>query len=502
MRWGRYFPSSESMKLNLPSFNVRGLNDDAVVSTMRSYLTDCRPSLDIFILQEHKTRGTALLSLDERLWQHATAFYIEATAGYGHTPRDPGEGCSGILTLLHPRWASRIGVTCTLLGNRFHWFTLTGLRGGDIGFASIYAPNGSYGRCLLWEAMAQSLPFKCRWLLLGDFNMVESRGDKTQPTTTMIPQRERLLFASIKDAFQVKDNPRSLLSQRFFWNNNRPGEGRSVSWLELIYLFHRTLGESHRSLLDYRIKGNVTRSDHLPVIATLQLAHQTTRQSYWKMNVSWIDDAAPAITRIWQEADLSLSFFAKMRLPTCFYGGFCKHKARGYKLDEDGLLQDLDAATWLAQASPTDEAALAHFATCRTTLENQARKLAGKTIRNRVIWKAKGDLVSMEFFRAVQDRSAASSISALRNLQGNRLTDRPNLEQQALEFYQNLYAPIPAHPLHAQLKRRLLDITPPTFQSRFTTDVLARLGYVPDKQEVRPALYALPSRALGQTRWS
>lgn len=186
------------MKLNLLSFNVRGLNLDSAVDTMKTYIQNCRPALDIVTLQEHKVRGAPLHSLGDRLWRQATAFPTEATAGYGHDPLDPGAGCGGVITLIHPRWARHIGTSGTVLGNRLHWFILTGLPGGDIGFANIYAPNDSFGQCLLWEAMTHELPNTCRWVLLGDFNMVESRTDKTRQNSSMIPHRERILFDAMK----------------------------------------------------------------------------------------------------------------------------------------------------------------------------------------------------------------------------------------------------------------------------------------------------------------
>lgn len=72
------------MKLQLLSFNARGLNEDAVVDTMKAYTMAHRTSLDILAIQEHKTRGSVLTHLGGRIWRDATAFGLEASVGYGH----------------------------------------------------------------------------------------------------------------------------------------------------------------------------------------------------------------------------------------------------------------------------------------------------------------------------------------------------------------------------------------------------------------------------------
>lgn len=55
------------MKLNLLSFNVWGLNEDAALDLMKLYLMNHQPSLDIVALQEHKIQGQALPRLGERI---------------------------------------------------------------------------------------------------------------------------------------------------------------------------------------------------------------------------------------------------------------------------------------------------------------------------------------------------------------------------------------------------------------------------------------------------
>lgn len=226
------------MKLQMLSFNARGLNDEAAVTNLQSYIRNSIPVPDIVAIQETKLQGGAASYVGGRIWRPATCFSLDATPGYGYDPTEPGAGCGGIMIFIHPRWARKIGASGLLLDNQGHWFVLQGLPGGDIGFVNLYAPNESPARCLLLESLARDLSRTCRWLVMGDFNMVEHRADKTRQCPTMIPHRERLLFNAMKSALQVEDHPRSANSLRFSWDNNPPQEARTLARLDRLYIFN------------------------------------------------------------------------------------------------------------------------------------------------------------------------------------------------------------------------------------------------------------------------
>jgi hypothetical protein len=45
-------------------------------------------------------------------------------------------------------------------------FILEGMLERDIGIVNIYAPNDSNKRAQLWEALIETLPLACRWILI------------------------------------------------------------------------------------------------------------------------------------------------------------------------------------------------------------------------------------------------------------------------------------------------------------------------------------------------
>lgn len=344
-RRGRQFFLWWTMKLQLLSFNACGLNEDAAVANVQSYVRDSIPSPDIVAIQEHKLRGSSLARVGNRLWHHATAFSLEASVGYGHTPLDLGAGCRGVLILIHPRWARKIGSSGAIQDNRAHWFVLQGLPGGDIGFANIHAPNDPLARCLLWEALARDLPCTCRWILMGDFNMVENKADKTRQCSSMISIRERILFDAMKSSLQLEDPPRSAASLRFSWDNNRPLAARVMARLDRLYLFNSTLGTPNRVLLDYCIRGNIAWSDHHPILATVQLEAQPRRATHWKMSSCWFEEAASEVQRLWTTARPDATFFTKLRRIVRFYRGLCKTKAQAFQAHEEALIATIESHT-------------------------------------------------------------------------------------------------------------------------------------------------------------
>jgi exonuclease III len=89
------------MKINLLSFNVRGLYDLASIPTLKHYLS-ASPQIDIILLQEHKLRLQAAQELGAKLWKDGTAWTLDASPGYGNLPHLPGAGKGGISTLLSP----------------------------------------------------------------------------------------------------------------------------------------------------------------------------------------------------------------------------------------------------------------------------------------------------------------------------------------------------------------------------------------------------------------
>lgn len=199
------------MIIHLLSQNIRGLNDPQAIDNIRLYIQS--NPVDFLFLQEHKLRGQAAENMGRLIWKRATTLYTQALPGYNLNGSSSGKG--GVVSLIASKWASLISSTGTILGGRALWFIMSRLPGGDLGFLNIYAPVDTPSHKILWESISRELPNNCRWILLGDFNMVEKRSDKSSSRGNSISGVERRLFNSMKDALGVCEEPLTLPSLSF-----------------------------------------------------------------------------------------------------------------------------------------------------------------------------------------------------------------------------------------------------------------------------------------------
>lgn len=132
--------------------------------------------------------------------------------------------------------------------------------------------------------MIQEVPTSCRWILAGDFNMVEARQDKTNPCGRLVPILEPGLLTNLKRHLNVEDNRRSPDSLPYSWDNFRNNGQRILARLDRAYLFKNSSGQSQRKLINYSIRSDNGWSDHSPVITTIEFDISPIRSSRWKMS--------------------------------------------------------------------------------------------------------------------------------------------------------------------------------------------------------------------------
>jgi hypothetical protein len=277
--------------------------------------------------------------------------------------------------------------------------------------------------------MTHQLPNVDRWVLLGDFNMVERRADKTNQCGKMLPQRERIVFEAMLNRLNVSELPRSQGSMTFSWDNCRWDGTRILARLDRMYMFPDPLPSGVSPLELYSIKGDGCRSDHCPVQACLRLEDTPRRPSCWKMNNSLLEEAKPALIRLWHAQAPGAAFFTKIRVLVRYFKKFCRDKAQEYRAEETQLRHDLIAATVLLQASPLDPVIQDQHGTLKNALRClEDRKVNGAKVRSRVSWKLRGDAATKEFFAAVRERPHSTTIAAFNDTHGNTITDRTGIQ--------------------------------------------------------------------------
>lgn len=427
------------MKLSVLSQNVQGLNNPDTMNRVCGYFLPLLPQVDVLMLQEHKLRGNKVSDLGKAVWPLASFFSIDALPAYGHDVDEPGAGSGGICIWISPSIKHMVVSNGQDRSGRALWVRLSGLPGGDIAILNIYAPNSPSERRVLWDELAATLPHDCRWVLGGDWNVVESREDKSSVDGNVLAGTEWVSFQQLIGGLEVTDPFDRTSAIKYTWDNRRKDSKRVLARLDRIYAFVNPSGDPSQA--EYHIRSDCGHSDHLPVWRSLELKKPVERPSMWKMNCRYLDDEKVKATfaTIWSSHP-TLGFFGKTRRCVRFFKGYCKQQAKANREKEVRLRTDLAQAMELLQVDPSSPHNQQRLSSCADDLEKlELIKLRGQQVRNRIKWMQVGDSGSKEFYRATKKHSGASRITELEDQLGVPRHDRSELEEICIQYYQSLY---------------------------------------------------------------
>jgi hypothetical protein len=316
---------------------------------------------------------------------------------------------------------------------------LAGVPGQDIGILNVYAANRANERCELWSEILLDLPRDCRWIFVGDWNFVEKASDRSRPKVPLMTENERLLFQQLKTTFAVEDPFPLNNAVKFNWNNRKTGEQRLLARLDRVYSFSQGVPVTNS---DYKIRGDNSISDHLPVFRQIWLSNQEQRRSPYVMSALYLKDPAvkERIKQIWI-ANARLPFFSKIRRVVKFYRQHCIQKSNDRKREEELLRRQLECTAIGLQANPGDQHLQATLARCADRLRGfEQLRAENQRLPSRLKWKSVGDQCSKEFFQATRERSTTSHITELEDVDGRVHTSQAGMAKVCQDFYQKLYS--------------------------------------------------------------
>jgi exonuclease III len=180
----------EGGRLHIASWNVRGLCDTTRTAVVKNWVKSLGHPLHVLCLQEIKANDCRLdRALRSILPNHN---YVVA----------PPEGTRGGTALLVHKDIS-VQHKGTFDFGQAAWAQLT-VKEEDFGIVSVYAPSdSSRERTVLWHILSNQLPAD-RWIICGDFNMVELPTDTTGTAST-IHGREQDSWIILKTRFELED---------------------------------------------------------------------------------------------------------------------------------------------------------------------------------------------------------------------------------------------------------------------------------------------------------
>jgi len=322
---------------------------------------------------------------------------------------------------------------------------------------NVYAPNNAKNNKAFFTTLADADwdPDRLH-LLAGDFNSVVDPS-LDRPGQTFAREDPSALLSlthrlGLVDLWRQR-NPTSTQVSR------RSARGTAGSRIDRWYLppvlAPQFTGPSHVP---------ATFSDHDAVIFDLQPLVQQ-RSAYWKLNASLLHDPdySALILMIVKEVATNNPFLCSsdlwermkgdIRAASKAYSARKAASMRARILALHGRLAAIEAAFPISRAAATSAAAI------RLEINTDLmKKIRAARVRSRTQWHDAGERPSRYFSALEKSRKAANLISSITTSSGT-VTSQPDLEREAMAFYEDLYTASITNP-HDQ--DRLLDVLTPS----------------------------------------
>lgn len=136
---------------------------------------------------------------------------------------------------------------------------------------NMYAPSTQIDCIQLWQEIVGLALNDCKWIALGDWNMVGKLEDKCSLRSQPLSGMECFEFNSLKAHQSVFDFFDPLSTLRYSWDNKQQGNRKVVARLDRAYVFSSLTGEPNSHIKEYNIPGSSCHSDHLPISLKINL---------------------------------------------------------------------------------------------------------------------------------------------------------------------------------------------------------------------------------------
>lgn len=241
--------------------------------------------------------------MEHEIWKNACWVYDLALDGVnaGRNSRVAG-GLGGLAVAISPRLFQYVTSKGVIQGAREIWVCVENTCFGKMGILGIYAPNSSGDRTKLWQELFHTLDTSYRWILCGDFNMIENSGDQRGGACSLVAGREKRAWRHLKRHLLLED---SFVSRpghlSFSWDNCRrfrhtpdllvnPSGSRTLRRLDRVYRSSQKRNSEFN--LESTILSGFSLSDHAPVLALFTFHRDNRRFTQHRMNSQHQTDPA------------------------------------------------------------------------------------------------------------------------------------------------------------------------------------------------------------------
>lgn len=348
------------------------------------------------------------------------------------------------------------------------WICLDHPDWGRLGLLGVYGPNTSEERTALWGALVHILDDSYRWIMQGDFNMIDHPTAQWGGTGGVASGREGRAWAQLLRKFSLLDSfsPRRGHLQ-FSWdsmqhhrhnpaNSTRPPGDRILRRIDRTYFAQGGPGTPWE--FTSTILPGFAFSDHAHVWADLSMGPLIRRPSCHKMNPThfsnpvfkerivnmWEAGIQRGAQRGWTPHRIFQTCIADARTIDRCWG---KRMACERRIRLDALQSVVAAAQLELERDPENILHQAALATAREVLNSftsmQARWV-DSIIQAR--WAEDGDRCSRIFFKQFKSLASAKEIPELLNEDGLIENTWEGMAQTATAFFSNIMGTRPAAP--------------------------------------------------------
>lgn len=164
------------------------------------------------------------------------------------------------------------------------------------------------------------------------------------------------------------------------WINVWDMASKVLARLDRLYSFLSSIQNSSSRIIQYKIQGDSTFSDHHPVSFQINLSKNTPRGSLWKSNGRFLLEAWEPIKALWKMLPPHMAFFTKLRKVV----KFCLAKATESRLEDSRLRQQLEFWQVILHSNTTNETTKAMIKIFREKIQSLSdEKEEGCRIRSR-----------------------------------------------------------------------------------------------------------------------
>ncbi|KAL3685574.1 hypothetical protein R1sor_003596 [Riccia sorocarpa] len=319
---------------------------------------------------------------------------------------------------------------------------------GVVGVISLHAPNDSRKRKEVWTWM-RDLVADERWIVLGDFNMVESQEDSIGPSSVLKQDEKHSwdLCAGRTDMVDARLCATRCLGPHFTrqaWHRDRFDQSR----LDRFYLSKH--GEWVYHIRSVEHQGARALSDHVPIKMEVMLkeaeASTRPRRSYFKMEYKmlmkpevlarakgvWIDHPRWAKDKR-KRWTLALGRIRKLLMDI-------RDEERRREEATRGTEERLEAARKRVHHDQSEEAKQL-FEEAVTAQRRREHEEAERCRRRcKITWLKEDEAPTKYFFARLKAKHAQEEMAALEDASGRIIEDRKEILDKVHRFYEELYA--------------------------------------------------------------